>query len=94
MSEDRTHFVGDDCEPPHHTDLLNAYFGAWAKQAIDDLMSLMEAARLVANPNIEAVAILICELVFGEDWDREIPLVQFNEAKRYVAAALTPEDTK
>jgi len=54
----------------------------------------MDAARLVANPNYEAVAILICESVFGEDWDGEIPLVQLNQAKRYVVAALTPpEDT-
>jgi hypothetical protein len=58
------------------------------------VMVLVEAARMWLNPNIEAVAILICELVFGEDWDREIPLVQFNEAKRYVAAALTPGDTE
>ena len=51
-------------------------------------------ADAVANPNIEAVAILICESVFGEDWDGEIPLVQLNQAKRYVVAALTPpEDT-
>ncbi len=55
----------------------------------DDNALILAGARLVANPNIEAVAILICELVFGEDWDREIPLVQLNQAKRYVAAALT-----
>ncbi len=61
----------------------------WSKQAIDDLMSLMEAARLVANPNIEAAWKVLTEVVdiyLGDD-----------EALAFVtdivAAALTPQKT-
>ena len=77
-------------------DALNYWSGMEEMSTCDrrHLRRIVDAARLVANPNIEAVAILICKSVFGEDWDGEIPLVQLNQAKRYVAAALTEGNTK
>ncbi len=57
---------------------------------------LVEAARLVANPNIEAAAEAGYEYVHGGTrWEDAEPLDRerfIGEAERIVAAALTPGD--
>ena len=53
---DTTHFVGDDCDPPHKTDLQTA-LDRWddptdpphPEDMSDDVDLFVEAARLVAN---------------------------------------------